>query len=94
MRPAASNLARAVRASAWQARRTAVQLCRRRKSIAAGTARNAAMSRVPWRCCSSMKPDGHPQLTTSGASRDCTSRRAYRKPDPFGAHIHLWQFPA
>ena len=52
------------------------------------------MSRVPWRCCSSTKPAGHPQLTTSGASRDCTSRRAYRKPDPFGAHIHLWQFPA
>src|SRR5438309_7800566 len=91
---AASKLERAVCARAWHARRTTFQLCSRRKSIAAGTARNAAMSRVPCRCCSSTKPDGHPQLTTSGASKDCTSRRAYKKPDPFGAHIHLWQVPA
>ncbi len=68
--------------------------------MAAGTASQAAMSRVPWYSCSSMKRDGpgvslcQPQLTTNGSSSGCLSGRACRNAEPLGAIIHLWQLPA
>ena len=65
-------------------------------SIAFGTARHAAGSRVPchpWRSPKSAS-SWYPQLTTSGSIHCWCSGRAHRKPEPLGAHSHLWQLPA
>jgi DNA-binding SARP family transcriptional activator len=35
----------------------------------------------------------HPQLTTNGSSKCCTSRRAYKNALPGGLHSHLCRFP-
>ena len=77
------------------ARRTSSQPHSRWNSIAAGTERNAAGSRVPCQ----LVPFRELRFRPAPADDErveprLSSGRAQRKPAPFGAHSHLWPLPA